>query len=183
MMLSRQTYNGQIVPWTTPWTGEDADYHLETLHYAPGLPSICQKIAQGEGRPIFGSVHYQRQRQAIIHGRCDVCGGMIRPGQARVLLHPGNVLKGTDVVGHVMAPSHRECARQAALVCPWIISEIKAARLNVVVAQKTEIAMAILDQDIVEAETGERKPAFGHAKLIVRKSLRRDAEWLLRATS
>ncbi|MCV6592707.1 MAG: hypothetical protein OIF48_07130 [Silicimonas sp.] len=178
--MTAPTYNGQIVPWTTPWTCEDADYHLEKLHYAPGLPSVCQKDAPGTGKPIFGSAHYQRQRQAIIHGRCDVCGKLIRPGQARVLLHPGNVLKGTNEIGHVMAPSHRQCAQDAARACPWIVSEINAGRLVVTVVRKWRVSIAILDPDIVEAETGARRQAFGHAKLIVDKSLKRDAEWLMR---
>lgn len=173
-------YKGRIVPWTTPWTGEEGKCFLDTHHFAPDMPSICQPSAQGSGYPIFGSVHYQRQRVAVVMGRCDVCGKMIRPGQARVLLHPGNCLKGTAETGHVMAPSHRECARQAALVCPWITAEIEAGKLTVTVVKKARIAMAILDPEAVEAETGFKRKAFGHAKLIVDRGLQRDAEWLLR---
>ena len=176
------TYNGTIVPWTTPWTGEEADHDIAQEHYLSGAWSLCQRSAPGSGKPVFGSAHYQRQRQAIVQGRCDVCGKMIRPGQARVLLHPGSPLKGTDEIGHVMAPSHRECARQAALVCPWIVAEIEAGRLQVIVARKTRTALAIMDPEVVEAEIGRRvaKQVIGHAKLIVDSSLTRSAEWLMR---
>lgn len=66
-----------------------------------------------------------------------------------------------------MAPSHRACARLAAMVCPWIVEEIKAGKLVVTVVRKSHVAMAILDPDIVAAETGKRRRAYGHAKLIV----------------
>lgn len=176
------SYNGSLVPWTSPWTGEDAEHEVRREHYLDGAWALCQRVAPGEGKPIFGSAHYQRQRQAIVQGRCDVCGRMIRPGQAKVLLHPGSRLKGTDEVGHVMAPSHRECARLAADACPWIVREIEAGKLTVTVVRKSRVALAILDPEIVEAETGKRFdfPVVGHAKLIVDSSLTRDAEWLLR---
>lgn len=176
------TYNGQIVPWTTPWTAEMTDHVVKREHIVQGALAICQRIAPGEGKPLFGTQHLQRQRQAIIQGRCDVCGGVIRPGQHRVLLHPGTPLKGTNEVGHTMAPAHRECARQAALVCPWIIQKIEGGSLTVIVAKKTRILLATLDPEIVEAETGQlyELPVVGHAKLIVDKSVKRDAQWLLR---
>lgn len=176
------THNGTIVPWTTPWTGEDGAPWVEREHYTGGAHALCQKDTPGEGKPIFGAAHYQRQRKAIIQGRCDVCGRAIRPGQARVLLHPGNQLKGTAEVGHVMAPSHRECARLAAQVCPWIVGEIKAGKLVVTVVRAARYAIAILDPEVVEAETGQRHPqsVVGHAKLIVDSSLRRDAAWLIK---
>lgn len=177
-MTDRTTF----APWTSPWTGEDADYEVRKEHYLNGAWALCQRSAPGEGKPIFGSAHYQRQRRAIVQGFCDVCGRMIRPGQARVLLHPGNTLKGTDEVGHVMAPSHRDCARRAAAVCPWIVREIEAQRLTVTVVRKSHVALAILDPDVVEAEVGRRFdfPVVGHAKLIVDNSMTRDADWLLR---
>lgn len=175
-------HNGQLVPWTSPWTGELTGFEVRREHYLGDRFAICQRDAMGEGAPIFGSAHYQRQRQAIVQGRCDVCGKLIGRGSARVLLHPGNKLKGTDEIGHVMAASHRECARQAAAVCPWIIGEIEGGRLTVTVAIKTRVALAILDPEIVEAEVGRRFdfPVVGHAKLIVDKAMHRDAEWLLR---
>lgn len=81
-----------------------------------------------------------------------------------------------------MAPSHRECARKAAEVCPWIVREIEAGKLVVTVARKTRVALAYLDPDIVEAETGRRfnGNVVGHAKLIVDVGLQRNADWLMR---
>lgn len=176
------TSQNTLIPWTTPWTGEDTDHEVRRERLLDGAWALCQRSAPGEGTPIFGSAHMQRQRQAIIQGRCDVCGRMIRPGQTRVLLHPGSKLKGTDMVGHVMAPCHRECARRSALVCPWIIKEIEAGRLTVTVVTKSSVAIATLDPEIVEAEIGHlfEFPVAGHAKLIVEKSLNRDVEWLMR---
>ncbi|WP_212525892.1 hypothetical protein [Actibacterium sp. MT2.3-13A] len=180
------THNGSPVPWTTPWTGEETGYSVVRSKIAGGHFVLSQKSAMGEGRPIFGGAHMDRQRQAVIQGRCDVCGGMIRQHQARVLLHPGNRLTGTDDTGHVMAPCHRACARQSAQVCPWLIRQIEAGELVVTVVKKADVALAQLDPEIVESETGQwfDFPVFGHAKLIVRAGMTRDAEWLMReATS
>lgn len=184
-MTLAKTHNGTLVPWTTPWTGENSGFEVRNEHYLEGNWSLCQKSAPGEGTPIFGSAHYQRQRQAIVQGRCDVCGRMIQPGQAKVLLHPGNRLKGTDEVGHVMAPSHRACARLAAETCPWALKEIEANRLTVIVAVQSRVALAFLDPEVVEAEVGKRFtfPVVGHAKLIVDKKLVRDVDWLMRVTA
>ena len=176
-------HGGRPVPWTTVWTGEEQGFHVGTDHYAPGHMLLRQREAPGEGTPIFTSVHMQRQRAAMIQGRCDLCGKAIRRGQARVVLAEPERLKGTDIEGHVMAPLHRECARIGALLCPWTQGRIEAGRLVVTVVVRSTIAMAMLDPDMVEAETGRRfdGPVYGHAKLIVRKGLTRDAGWLLGA--
>lgn len=176
------TYKGSPVPWTTPWSGEEADYEIRREHYLGGHWAICQRSAPGSGIPRFTTAHYQRQRQAIVQGRCDVCGRLIGKGSARILLARGEPLKGTGEIGHVMAPSHRSCARLAAMTCPWILKQIETGELTVTVPKKTRVALAFLDPEIVEAEIGRRVavPVVGHAKLIVDSSMTRDAEWLMR---
>ena len=175
-------FNGTPVPWTTAWSDEDANWHLTTSHYTGDRALLSQKSAIGSGRPLFTTVHMERQRAAMIQGRCDVCGKVIGKHQARVLLAEPDRLKGTDLQGHVMAPSHRECARLAATVCPWILRQIECGKLTVTVVLASSIALAQIDPDIVESQIGRRVavPVFGHAKMIVNKALRRDAEWLMR---
>ena len=81
----------------------------------------------------------------MLQGLCDVCGRLIRQHEPRVLTHPGTPLKGTTEIGHVMAPSHRECARQAALVCPWMQKQISDGTLSVTIAKRFKLALACRD--------------------------------------
>lgn len=60
---------------------------------------------------------------------------------------------------------------------------IRAAdKLIVTVVRRSRTAVAILDPEIVEAETGQRVsfPVAGHAKLIVDDGMDRNADWLMR---
>ncbi|MGW8329399.1 hypothetical protein ACWGLE_15995 [Streptomyces sp. NPDC055897] len=90
---SRQHYwNGLHVPFIAPWSGESMPLGTivrrpgpdgEGIAYADeysradrrhGVLWLRTGIARGSGQPFFAKVHALRQRQAIDHLLCQVCG-------------------------------------------------------------------------------------------------------------
>jgi hypothetical protein len=69
-----QLYYGETpVPYASMWTAEQGSDHVAPCRHAGGRPSICQAIARGDGKPLFGKPHAQRQREVIAEGLCDLC--------------------------------------------------------------------------------------------------------------
>lgn len=171
-----------IAPWTTPWSGEEGGWKVvNEVYKGRRFRAMGQRHSPGEGRPLFRSAHMQRQRRAMMLGLCDVCGKRIGEGQARVVLAEPKPLAGTREMGHVMAPAHRTCARIAAERCPHLMRRIERGDLPVSVVVASEVSFALLGPSWFE-EMSLPYPGngiVGHAKLIVRKELMRDIDWLM----
>lgn len=173
-----------VAPWTTPWTGEETGWRIGTERWwGAALQVLQQAEAPGVGRPLFKSAHMQRQRRAVLEGRCDVCGGRFNAGQARVVLAEPQMLVGSGgESGHVMAPSHRACAALAARRCPHVRRQLADGSLMVTVLTRYRLALAFLNERALE-QVGLKHPGrrvAGHAKLVPKAWMARDADWLLK---
>jgi hypothetical protein len=77
--------------------------------------------APGEGRPQFGSVHPLRQRRAMRHLLCQVCGAPADQNEQGTLwLMSGSMTgwSGTEMTGH--PPVCLRCAGHARRTCPHL---------------------------------------------------------------
>lgn len=105
-------------PWNAAWTGETR-FEVRPCRYAEGRRAVWQPFAPGEGKPIFASPHFVRQRRSIAELRCTVCGERTAEddrwwfglGEERVA-----------VFMTAEAPVHRACADLALRMCPHLRS-------------------------------------------------------------
>ncbi|WP_409117869.1 hypothetical protein [Streptomyces acidiscabies] len=143
MTPARLVWRGVPVPWVAPWSheytlpgrfvrqvNEDAE---ERLGYADEHPSdrrdgvlwVRMSVARGRGTPDFAGLHPLRQRQAMTHLLCQVCGTTTIGTRADerhlfVLVARGTnspVREGERVI---VPPVHETCALQAVEQCPHL---------------------------------------------------------------
>lgn len=165
-------------PWTISWTGEER-FYLGKCRYA-GSVAIMQSDAWGEGKPLFAKPHAVRQRQAIAHGLCDVCGRYLEIktkvslSQARPIPHSA---RGWEIL-QVEPLLCRACARVSLRHCPGLRRQIDAGIIRVRQVFIYEVQFAVMDEVYVERVTGSRARAIGHAKVHLKKYRDRDIAWL-----
>jgi hypothetical protein len=174
------TYGNVPVPYSVLWSGEEPP----TIGRDPNIPgvlAVCNAIAPGAGRPLFGKPHMQRHREVIIDGLCDVCGKTLR-GRTKVSLshaHPRIGAEGLCVM-QVEPLLHKECAALSLLHCPSLKRDIRAGALNVRLVTRYRVQIAQLTGDATEEFTGQRCPgAAGHAKVELLAWQDKDAGWLV----
>jgi hypothetical protein len=114
---------GESVPWSVSWSGEN-EFELRPSTDFPGLVDLVQTENPGVGVPRFAAMHVTRQRRALIHHLCHVCG---KPTDRRdrylfpthsgamVTLADGSRRYGGNVPG-----VHLACARRARRLCPHL---------------------------------------------------------------
>ena len=179
-MISRGlTYGAIAVPYTSGWEAEEG-FSLARCTYF-GRLAIGQRVGPGQGKPLFGKPHMQRQREAISLGLCDICG---RPLKARTkvsLSHARPQPHGAEgwAILQVEPMMHRECAALAISQCPSLKRDVEHGTLRVRQVYRWRAQAAIMSEVFVESLTGERRTALGHAKVELIEWADRDQEWLV----
>jgi hypothetical protein len=177
------------VPWTASWSDEE-DFYVAPCRFAHGHLAICQKEAQGQGEPMFGKPHSQRQRQAIVEGLCDLCGLPLK-GRTRVSLSHAmprqNAATSMDVL-QVEPLLHRRCAAISMQFCPALRRDVRAGTTEIRQVFCTRVQLAVMGPLYVSLYVRgyEAKPAdriIGHAKIQLVRAQLRDEAWLQRALS
>lgn len=174
-------YGGVPVPYTVSWTKEERHF-VGHCRWAGGV-ALCMDTARGEGKPIFGKPHAQRQRQAIVDGLCDLCGHPLAV-RTKVSLSHARPSPRAYRMGDILQVEpllHRECAAISMRHCPSLKRDIAAGSLMVRQVKRYAVQVAIMDEVYVESLTGERRKAFGHAKVQLLDWTDRTAAWLERA--
>jgi ferredoxin len=114
---------GENVPWSVAWSGEGA-FRLQTSVLFPGMVELSQAERPGEGAPIFGAVHVDRQRRGLAEHLCHVCG-QPTPVRDRWIFPVASggmvtLADGGERYGGNVPPVHEACARRAQRQCPHL---------------------------------------------------------------
>lgn len=169
------------VPYTVSWTGEQRVY-LGTCPHARRV-AIRQHHARGEGKPLFGSPHADRQREAIARCLCDLCGKPLKlatkisMSQARPRMNAASPM---DIL-QVEPLLHRECAAICLDHCPSLRRQQREGELAIRQVFQHRVQFAIYSEQGVFEATGERRKAVSHAKVQLVKWADRDEDWLRRS--
>ncbi|TGT69532.1 MULTISPECIES: hypothetical protein [unclassified Mesorhizobium] len=139
---------------------------------------MCQGDAPGAGRPRFGAVHWQRQRQAITRGLCQLCGKSLT-ASTKVSLAP-QLLSCEPML-------HRRCAAEAIPLCPHLQKFDWSAPdgIKQVLAYTTALmTFAHYPEDEVAALLGDDtgidpSRIIGHAQIKITRWKSRSVEWLM----
>lgn len=171
-------YGNAPVPYSVLWSSENP----LVIGKDPEVsgPAMCNSISPGEGKPMFGSPHMQRQREVIINELCDVCGKSLK-GRTKVSLSHARPRIGANglCVMQVEPLLHKECAALSLRYCPSLKRDIAAGTLNVRMVTRYQVQIALLTGDATEEFTGERcSGAAGHAKVELLAWQDKTAEWL-----
>lgn len=176
-------YGGVPVPYTVAWTGE-AETRVDRCVYS-GARAICQAVAPGVGKPLFGTPHSQRQREAIARDLCDLCARPLRNRTKVSLSHARPQSHGAEGVAilQLEALLHRECAAESLRHCPSLKADVAKGTLRVRQVLHHRCQMAILRPQFIgqyvpgyEARPDDR--IVGHAKVELLRWIDRDAAWL-----
>lgn len=183
-------FGNSPVPFTVSWSAEDR-FTVEPCRFADGRMAICQSVAPGQGKPIFGKPHSIRQRQAIAQNLCDICGKPLKNRTRVSLSHArlrGNAMidgKGTGIL-QVEPLLHRECAATAMRFCPSLRRDIQTGTLNIRQVTRSREQLAIMGPEYIKeyvagyvASPDDR--IIGHAKVELLLWTDRDEAWLSRA--
>ncbi len=123
------TFGNTPVPWAAMWSAE-AEYFVGRCEWF-NQPAICQKEAQGEGTPKFGSPHVMRQRKLHALALCDICA---KPLRDRTKVSMSNFNNG-ELEGMVLTQSeplaHVECARLSLDLCPSLRRQTQEGRIRI----------------------------------------------------
>jgi ferredoxin len=114
---------GDNVPWVVPWTGE-GEFKLKQSTAFPDRFEVTQTEAQGQGAPVMGGMHLERQRAGVERWLCHVCGQptprfdrWMFPTVGGTMVRVGN----NEVrYANNLPPLHRACAEHAARACPHL---------------------------------------------------------------
>jgi hypothetical protein len=125
--LAREVvYSGQGGIGYADETPEDRDQH--------GVLWNGRALAQGTGRPAYGDVHPQRQRIAMQHLLCQVCGRAADQNDDGVLWlvedHRDDWTGWPDGLMTTHPPLCVPCARKAVEQCPHLIDSSVAVRVT-----------------------------------------------------
>lgn len=169
------------VPNTASWSAEEG-LSLGSCPYFSdaGLPALVQKDAQGQGKPLFGSPHSCRQREAMAKGLCDICGKSLRTSTKVSLSHARPYPHGAEgwAILQVEPMMHRACAAIAIQHCPSLKRDVENGTLRIRQVFKHRVQCAIMSPEYVASETGQFVKALGHGKIELLKWAERDRGWL-----
>ncbi|MBK3625903.1 hypothetical protein JHN59_13830 [Streptomyces sp. MBT49] len=149
-MKRQLSWKHMAVPWITPWSGEPTGTPDLEVRYGAGGAGIGyvgedpyvdrrhdalwvrRAATPGYGRPALPDMHPLRQRQAMAHMLCQVCGRSVlgRPdGRFLVVM---NSRLGPISDGEVTAvpPLHTGCAQRAIAQCPHLRGRWTAALVS-----------------------------------------------------
>jgi hypothetical protein len=177
------SFGNTPVPYTVAWSAEDVSF-VGLCPYA-NRPAICMGVAPGEGRPLFGKPHSQRQRKAVALGLCDLCGKPLKNRTKVSLSHARTRLNGAEgpCVMQVEPLLHRECAAMSMNFCPSLKRDIAAGTLMIRQVTRSRVQFAVMAPEFIShyvaeyiASPGDR--IVGHAKVELLQWSDRDAAWL-----
>jgi hypothetical protein len=177
------TYGDLPVPFAASWSSEDRTF-VGMCRFSR-RPAICQAESPGEGKPIFGTPHFVRQRQVISEGRCDLCGKPLRNSTKVSLSHARPIAhsaRGGEIL-QVEPLLHKECAAISMRHCPSLKRDIAAGTLMVRQVLQHDVQFAISDPIFVSRYVPDYKinpndRIVAHAKVHLIKWKDRDAAWL-----
>ncbi|WP_029002801.1 hypothetical protein [Azorhizobium doebereinerae] len=179
--MAEHLFFGKVpVPYTVSWSGEEG-MHVAPCRHAAGRRAICQGVARGEGRPLFGKPHAQRQREVIAEGLCDLCGNSLRNRTKVSLSHArprANGATGLNIL-QVEPLLHKECAQISVRHCPSLRRDIRAGSLNIRIVTRHQAQFAIMDEIYTKQVAGAAVRAIGHAKVELLAWKDQTIEWLL----
>ncbi|QNP70494.1 hypothetical protein IAG44_14290 [Streptomyces roseirectus] len=140
--MRARLWNALPVPWIAPWSGERGrSAHVtrqsdergrERLGFTDeehsdrrdGMLWVRMAATPGRGRPDFAGLHPLRQRQAMTHLLCQVCGGPTvgsREDERHLFLARST---GTRLFSEgettAVPPVHESCALQSLRHCPHL---------------------------------------------------------------
>ena len=125
------TYGALPVPYAAAWSAESRTF-IASCPWAR-CAAICQEEARGQGKPMFGTPHFGRQREVIVRGLCDLCARPLRNTTKVSLSHARarmNGAKALDVL-QVEPLLHRDCAAESVRHCPSLKRDIAHGTLEV----------------------------------------------------
>ena len=152
LIIFRASESVPPIPWVATWTSEassarwprsfdealDAkgsavdDHELveDAERYWPIASRTVWEMGgtQGEGEPIFNRLHPARQRQAMLEGRCSVCG-QLTPAPWTFL---GNVADDGRTPAFREPPLCERCLPRALAACPGLRRHLAEGQLSAV---------------------------------------------------
>lgn len=180
-MITR--FGNAAVPYTVSWSGED-QFSIERCSHAR-MMAICQSVAPGAGKPVFGKPHSQRQRKTIALGLCDLCGKSLKNSTKVSLSHARVRSNGADgpCIMQVEPLLHRRCALESMKFCPSLRRDIAAGTLMIRQVNRYRVQFAIMGPEYVHHYVPDyiAKPTdriVGHAKVELIRWKDRDEAWL-----
>lgn len=174
------SFGNTPVPYTASWTAEEA-FSVGPCPHARRI-AILQASAQGQGKPLFGKPHSNRQREVIAKGLCDLCGKPLA-GRTKVSLSHARVrhngAQGPAIL-QVEPLLHRECAAISMRFCPSLRRDIAAGDLMVRQVNRHRVQFAVMTSEYTKEIAGVACQAIGHAKVELLAWRDRDEAWLTR---
>lgn len=178
-MVEQLRYGDVPVPYTVAWSGEEGGAHLAVCPHVHRL-AISQPVARGEGKPVFGKPHMQRQREVIADDLCDLCGKPLKNRTKVSLSHArprANGATGLNIL-QVEPLLHKECAAVSVRHCPSLKRDIREGTLAIRQVTRHRTQFAMMSPEYVEQQTGTAAKAVGHAKVELLAWRERDLAWL-----
>jgi hypothetical protein len=125
-------FGNAAVPNTASWSAEER-FFVAPCRWFDGQPAICQNEAQGDGKPLFGKPHAQRQRRAVALGLCDLCGRPLKTSTKVSLSHARPQPHGATgwAILQVEPMLHRACAAESIASCPSLKRDLAAGTLMI----------------------------------------------------
>lgn len=179
MTPTQLTYGNVPVPYSVLWSDEDVS-SITPDPMVNGMMAMCNPVARGSGRPMFGKPHMQRQREVIINGLCDLCAKPLK-GHTKVSLSHARERRGANglCVMQVEPLLHKECAAISLQHCPSLKRDIAGDTLQVRLVTRYEVQIAQLTGEATMEFAGVRHPgAVGHAKVILIQWADKTRDWL-----
>jgi hypothetical protein len=173
------TYGSVPVPYSVLWSDEDTNT-IEADPMVRGQFAMCNPSSRGQGKPMFGKPHMQRQREVVINGLCDLCAKPLK-GRTKVSLSHAKVRAGAEglCVMQVEPLLHKECAAISMLHCPSLKRDIRDGGLNVRLVTRYQVQLAQLTAAATMEFAGVRHSgAIGHAKVVLLAWQDKSQEWL-----
>lgn len=176
--MSHLHFGNTPVPYTVSWSAEES-FILSRCQYFDDI-AIFQPVQIGDGKPMFGKPHMQRQREAIARDLCDLCGKSIRLSTKVSLSHARVQPHGFQgpCVMQVEPMLHKRCAAESMRWCPSLRRDIAAGTLFVRQVTRHRAQCAIMSAEYIGTITGQAVKALGHGKVELINWIDRDAQWL-----
>lgn len=172
-------FGNVTVPRTASWSSEER-FFLAPCRWFDGQLAICQDERPGEGKPLFGKPHAQRQREAIARGLCDLCGKPLKLSTKVSLSHARPQPHGAEgwAILQVEPMLHRQCAAESMRFCPSLKRDIDRGTLMIRQVTRWRAQCALMSPEYTESMTGEAVVALGHGKVELLNWIDRDLDWL-----
>lgn len=175
------TFGATPVPYTVTWTAEEAVF-LGPCQHAGGRVAFRQPSAPGQGRPLFGRPHGDRQREAVARDLCDLCG---RPLKNRTKVSLSHARPRPGALGlcvmQVEPLLHKACAAESVRWCPSLRRDLKRGTTQIRQVMRHRVEFALIDPrhvDVYAPGKASAEPVVGHAKVILLAWKDRPIEWL-----